>query len=184
MNVTDWHFYEWTTSIGLLIGFLVAIGTIALATVAFKTIRHTSREYRNRQLNEILEWAESAREYDFTKEDRDRLGNSKQPWAESYLIITSHSEIVMNILRTGYVMSKVALVFNRKSLDEKIKGLMTELLNTHVHLGELRGQINFSVAQTPPNFIAALDNLNIQKGKLRQAAEDVVTEIGELIPNL
>ena len=47
----NWNFYEWTTVIGLLISFLLAIGTIALALLAFRTIREGHRSKISKELN-------------------------------------------------------------------------------------------------------------------------------------
>ena len=174
--------------ISLISAILIGGGTITLAIMTWKSIRQTrdiqQRERRERLLNEIIEWAISAREWDFTKEDRDHLEAASKPWNESHLIITSNGEIVMSILRVGHIMNRFALSLNRKSIDEKIKSLMTELLKTHKSLGMLRGQIIFSAAKTPLGFQKALEELGKQHNRMRQAAEDVVTEVGELIPNI
>jgi len=180
-------FEQTTIIIALVFSGLIAIGTISLAFFAFNEIRKIGRDYKRRQLNEILEWAKTAREWDFTKEDRNRMksidhDDFKEQWTETFLIISAHKEILLGILRTGYIMSKVALGFNRKSFDEKINCLMTELLKTLTSLGLLRGQIVFSAVQTPPGFQRALVELGKQHIRLCQAAEDVVTEVGELIP--
>ena len=85
------NFNEVTTIIALVFVGGTALGTIGLALFAFKQIKHVSREYRKRQLNEIIEWATSAREWDFTEEDNKRLKNSKEPWIASWIIISHHT---------------------------------------------------------------------------------------------
>lgn len=174
-------FYQVTTILALVFSAGIAVGTVGLAFFAFKEIKHIRREYKNRQLNEIIEWATSARQWDFTEEDNNRLKSSNEPWITSWIIISRHIELLMNILRTGHIMDKVALDFKRLSFNEKIKSLLTELIKMQMHLIALQKQINFSAKQTPPNFITALDKLDLQKSPLRQAAENVVNEAAELI---
>ena len=157
------------------------MGTVGLAFFAFREIQHIRKEQKNRQLNEIIEWATSAREWDFTEEDNNRLRSSNEPWVTSWIIISRHIEQLMNILRTGHIMDKVALNFKRPSFNEKIKILLSELIKTQMHLIGLQKQIDFTASQTPPNFIAALDELNIQKSQLHQAADNVINEAAELI---
>jgi hypothetical protein len=175
------NFNEVTTIIALVFAGGTALGTIGLALFAFKEIKHVSREYRKRQLNEIIEWATSAREWDFTEEDNKRLKNSEEPWIASWIIISRHIELLMSILRTGHIMDKVASNFKRPSFEKNIKGLLTELIKMQMHLIGLRKQIDFTAARTPPNFIAALDSSKAQQAQLRQAAENVIAEAAELI---
>ena len=175
------NFNEVTTILALAFAGGTAAGTICLALFAFKQIKHISREYKKRQLNEIIEWATSAREWDFTEEDNKRLHNSNQPWMTSWMIISHHIELLMNILRTGHIMDKVSIYFKRPSFTRNIKSLLTELIKTQMHLVSLRKQIDFTVTQTPPNFIAWIDKLNTQKAQLHQAAENVINEAAELI---
>lgn len=175
------HFYQVTTILALVFSAGIAVGTVGLAFFAFKEIKHIRREYKNRQLNEIIEWATSAREWDFTEEDNNRLKTSNQPWITSWIIISHHIELLMNILRAGHIMDKVALDFKRPSFNEKIKTLLTELIKIQMHLVGLQKQIDFSAKQTPPNFVAALDKTNAQRSQLHQTAENVINKAAELI---
>ena len=78
-------------------------------------------------------------------------------------------------------MDKVALSFKRRSFEENIKSLLTELIKMQMHLIGLQKQIDFTAAQTPPNFIASLNRSKAQQAQLRQAAENVINEAAELI---
>ena len=158
-----------------------AAGTVGLAFLAFREIRHISKEHKNRRLNEIIEWAKSAIDWDFTEEDNKLLQSSNQPWITSWIIISRHIDLLMNILRTGHIMERSSLDFKRPSFNEKIKILLSELIKAQMHLIGLQKQIDYKAPQTPPNFIAALDELNKQKSQLRQAADNVINEAAELI---
>jgi hypothetical protein len=174
-------FNETTTIIALVFAGGTALGTIGLALFALREIRRTSKEYRTRQLNEIIEWATSAREWDFTEEDDKRLKDSKRPWLTSWIIISHHIELLMSILRTGHIMYKVASNFKRPPFEENIKSLLTKLTKMRMHLIDLQKQIDSTATQIPPNFIAALDSAKAQQAQLRQAAENVIAEAAELI---
>ena len=175
------NFYETTTVLALVFAGGTALGTIGLAVFAFKEIRHISKEYRKRQLNEIIEWATSAREWDFTDEDDKNLQSSTAPWIASLIIISHHVELLMSILRIGHIMDKVASNFKRQSFEENIKSLLAELDEMRVYLIELRKQIDFTAVQTPPSFIASLNRSRAQQTRLRQAAEKVISEAVGLI---
>jgi len=180
-------FDQTTTIIALVFSGGIAIGTISLAYFALRQIKQIRRDYKIGQSNDILLWAENVRNWAFTKEDRERLEKKQKTqdiWIESFLIITSHGNNIMNFMRTGYILTKVASGFKKPNLVEKIKAVITHLLTLHRILGELRGQIIFTATQTPSGFQNKLIELIKQQGIVNQAAKDVITEVGELIPNL
>jgi|GEM_PF-2620126 len=175
------YFDQITSIIALVINGLVAAGTIGLAVFAFIDVRRFTREQRERNINEIIEWAISAREWNFTDEDNVRLPSSSDPWATSWIILSRHVEILTGILRNGHIMQKLALRFKKPKLIESINIALQELIRMQMHLITLQKQIDFKATQTPPTFIAALDSLITQQTSLRQAAENVVNEAAEHI---
>lgn len=175
-------FEEVTTIIALFISAIVAIGTLTLAIFAFRQVKNVSKDQKTRQIYEIIEWAKSAIEWDFTQEDRDRVENSNQPWSESFLVITNHMYLIMNMLRIGHIIDKASPSLKAPALNPLIENLLTQLLTMESHLVGLRNQIDFaSTEPLPPNFKIALEVLMDHRAKLRQAGEDVMSEAAELL---
>jgi hypothetical protein len=109
-----WHFHEWTTVIGLFIGFLAAVGTIALASLAFKTIMENRRSEIRKRPNE---WA---RKY-LNTNTRNSPARSKS--AEMYVTMGRNrlQEIIKSILTAEIDAAKLSKeVFGEIKDIEKI----------------------------------------------------------------
>ncbi len=179
-------FEQTTIIIGLIISFFVALGTIGLAFFAFRQIREVNRGYKRKQLNEILEWAKSAIDWKYSEEYTDKGKNTAEEWFRLYISFSLKGESLFSIRRTGYIMSEAALALKQPSLDEKIKALNEEILKTHEKLGLLRNATHdalvINAKAVTPEFMSTAKALTTQLNNQKNAAEDLVSELGKLIP--
>ena len=144
-DMDDWCFYEWTTVIGVFIGFLAAIGTIALAFLAFRTIREGRRSLIAERLNE---WA---RKY------LDKMNRSNAPAKTKSIeiFITNEksrlSDIVDNISATEIDAAKFSSEVYKKVRD------IIEISKKGIAL-DIAGQEKETIFSTFENIVKEIDN--------------------------
>lgn len=112
--------------ISLVISGFVAIGTISLAIVALFSMKKARNEYRNEQLDRIINWATDATESESDKElivSAEGLSFNKE-YTKEYsrkLFIYGH---LRRILKQGDLMTMVAVRLKKESLQKAIEVLI------------------------------------------------------------
>jgi hypothetical protein len=157
-----------------------AIGTIGLATFSFIQIREMWKSQKENLKTEIVDFAKSVSEWNFTDLDRTRLENSKYPWVTSLIIINDNIMRVTDISRNGYIIYHSLSNRNYPNIKPMVNKLNTELSHLVVSLNTLRDKIDYSAVVTPPAFINALDNLKAQQSQAITVAELLFAEIVKL----
>ncbi|MBA7467026.1 hypothetical protein ES707_02221 [subsurface metagenome] len=180
-------FEQTTIIIGLIISFFVAVGTISLAIFAFRQIKGINKEYKKKQLNEILEWAKSAIDWKYTEEYTYKDEHSSQQVFNLYISFSLKGESLSDIQRTGDILTKTTLALKQPSLDKKIRVLGEEIIKTHRKLELLRNATYDALAKKAKGLtteiIASKNALNLQMPNHKNAAENLIAEIGKLIPS-
>lgn len=129
---------------GVIISCFVAIGTLSLAFLAFRTLRKAARQDKNRQLDDIENWAENIKMTSLTDKQHERVKKSKKSdlALASWIVLSEYLELFRNLAFRGIIIQKIATTLKAQKLNEQIGELNDELKKHMEYIGDAMIEID------------------------------------------
>jgi len=162
---------------GIILSSLVAIGILLLATLTWYSLRYTIREYKDKQLGEVIEWAEdTTRISESIKQNVPRQIDVHRPLLSSFLaLMFLHNELT-RFIRRGTRVKNIVRTFNSKSLSSTFDELF-KAVNEYdwLIIEQLKGLDPLLMTETE-EFKAARDKLPPHESSIKSSADRVIDE--------
>ncbi len=156
---------EWTIA-GVIISGFVAVGTISLAIMTWKSNRTLRMQYRNRQLDEVIAWANEVKEWDIdtSYEAKKELKEADNPLLVILMQLSRLSDGFDGLKKRGQLIIRpLVLTYKVKSLINSLDKVLEDLQE---HM-ELLGLQEIAIMKTITSKSQTLSNeFNLAEGQV------------------
>ena len=181
----DFSVDQWLGIAGVIMSGFVAAGTLALAIATWRSLRQAIRLYKERQLDEIIEYAEDTTKLGGdTMLGDDTLGikilGERRPLLGSFLMAMSSHREITRLQRRGNRIRQLVLMFKSEGLISAFDELM-RALDTYVQLiGKQFAAMDPALMTETEDFRSARVTAAAHRSNMASYADRVMDEAAKL----